>query len=152
MLKGFQIRSVLCCWYRFCLSSDHHNYEPKFIEEMLELCFLKLFFFFNTTQLHFCWLAQRRCNKMHKEEMCEEALSSVCVVNKILCLFNQNQTCFASPDAANRTNTTCETLQVHWHRACTLVVMMLFLISISYFLAFPSSRGKFGKTSDAPHA
>lgn len=92
MLKGFQIRSVLCCWYRFCLSSDHHNYKPKFIEEMLELCFLKCFFFFITTQLHFCWLAQRRCNKMHKEEMCEEALSSVCVVNKILCLFNQNQT------------------------------------------------------------
>lgn len=129
---------------------------------MLELCFLKVFFFFIITQLHFCWLAQRRCNKMHKEEMCEEALSSVCVVNKILCLFNQNQTVVlhhlmppieqtrpaSLPGKRNPPGGFAQSLRFSVHQ----LLCCLFLISYSHFLAFPSSHGRFGKKSVAPRA
>lgn len=77
--------------------------------------------------------------------MCEEALSSVRVVNKILCLFNQNQTV-----VLHHLNTTCVS---SWKAKPSRWVRTELMMLISYFfLAFPSSCGKFGKKSDAPHA
>lgn len=77
--------------------------------------------------------------------MCEEALSSVCVVNKILCLFNQNQTvlfcitwCREESKHDQRHFLESKTLQVGSHRACTLVFAsyydphFLFLCLISW--------------------